>query len=214
VNRKHRRQLLIDERRDLSSFLASLEPADWHTQSLCTDWRVIEVAAHLSSAIGVSRHGLLARGIRYGTGTRGANARTAAAWTAKGIPHLIASLEDPQRLGFGHFYPGWALCEAVVHHQDMRRPLGRMRTVPFERLRIALDVLARFPFILGPGRQHRGVRLVATDIDWSRGDGPEVRGPAEALLMAVAGRPAVIDELSGEGRGLLAVAREPRPPMS
>jgi hypothetical protein len=50
----------------------------------------------------------------------------------------------------------------------------------------------------------RGVRLVVTDLDLSAGVGPEVRGAAEALLMAIAGRRGVVGELSGPGQGKLA----------
>ena len=50
----------------------------------------------------------------------------------------------------------------------------------------------------------RGVRLVATDLRFSAGAGPEVRGAAEALLMAIAGRRGVASELSGPGQAKLA----------
>jgi hypothetical protein len=46
----------------------------------------------------------------------------------------------------------------------------------------------------------RGVRLVATDLRFSAGAGPEVRGAAEALLMTIAGRRGVAGELSGPGQ--------------
>lgn len=46
----------------------------------------------------------------------------------------------------------------------------------------------------------RGVRLVATDLDWTFGRGPEVRGRGEAIVMAVAGRRAVLPELTGPGQ--------------
>ena len=45
----------------------------------------------------------------------------------------------------------------------------------------------------------RGRRLVATDIDWSRGDGPEVRGKAIDLMLLVANRRQVIPLLEGSG---------------
>ena len=41
------------------------------------------------------------------------------------------------------------------------------------------------PDILG-FRRTRGVRLIASDLGFSAGMGPEARGPAEALLMTVA----------------------------
>lgn len=50
----------------------------------------------------------------------------------------------------------------------------------------------------------RGVRLVATDLRFSAGIGPEVRGAAEALLMTMAGRRGVVGELSGPGQAKLA----------
>ena len=45
----------------------------------------------------------------------------------------------------------------------------------------------------------RGLRMIATDIDWSRGDGPEVRGTGESILMAAVGRADALDDLDGEG---------------
>jgi hypothetical protein len=50
--------------------------------------------------------------------------------------------------------------------------------------------------------------LVATDLGWASGRGPEVRGPAESLLMAMAGRRGVVDELSGPGQPTLAARVE------
>jgi len=50
----------------------------------------------------------------------------------------------------------------------------------------------------------RGLRLVATDLDWSGGRGRLVQGPAEALLMAIAGRHGATEQLSGPGQPILA----------
>jgi hypothetical protein len=41
---------------------------------------------------------------------------------------------------------------------------------------------------------------VATDLDWSRGGGPSVRGRGEALLMVMAGRGDALKDLGGPGR--------------
>jgi hypothetical protein len=73
------------------------------------------------------------------------------------------------------------------------------REIPAERLVPAL----RYALIAPPIRavwRARDLRLVATDLDWSTGKGPEVRGPGEALLMAIAGRRGVVGELSGPGQ--------------
>ena len=44
-----------------------------------------------------------------------------------------------------------------------------------------------------------GLRLVADDLDWSHGDGPEVMGSGEAILLVATGRRQALDELKGEG---------------
>jgi hypothetical protein len=48
-------------------------------------------------------------------------------------------------------------------------------------------------------KRAHGLRLVATDVEWTWGDGPEVRGTGEALLVALTGRPAALDDLTGDG---------------
>ncbi len=96
-----------------------------------------------------------------------------------------------------------ALVDGTIHHQDIRRPLGLPRTIPPERLRYVLDRTPTNPR-LGAWRRIRGLRLRATDIDWSRGSGAEVVGPGEALLMAISGRRGIVGELDGPGRAILA----------
>jgi hypothetical protein len=54
-----------------------------------------------------------------------------------------------------------------------------------------------------PRRRARGLRFVATDVPWSNGDGPEVRGTREAIALAIAGRGVVLEELDGEGVAVL-----------
>ena len=44
-----------------------------------------------------------------------------------------------------------------------------------------------------------GVTLVADDLEWSHGDGPEAHGSAEAILLLLYGRPIGPGELTGHG---------------
>ena len=43
---------------------------------------------------------------------------------------------------------------------------------------------------MGTRRVVKSVRMVATDVDWARGQGPVVEGPMQELLMLCAGREA------------------------
>ena len=97
--------------------------------------------------------------------------------------------------------PRGMLADLVVHHQDIRRPLGRPRSIDPDRLLHALREPNRFAH---PRRITKGLRFTATDLDWTAGAGPEVRGPGEALALAMVGRGAVVGELSGPGVAILA----------
>ncbi len=92
------------------------------------------------------------------------------------------------------------LTDLIVHGQDIRRPLGRERTIPEDRGRAVLDFLTTgrtFGFV--PRGRLKGLRLEATDLDWSWGGGQQVRGSVEALIVAATGRAAALDDLEGEG---------------
>ena len=92
-----------------------------------------------------------------------------------------------------------ALVDGMIHQQDIRRPLGIGRVIPPHRLQRVLDIALRSPATRG-ARKARGVRLIATDLDWDYGDGLEVAGPGEALMMAMAARPDALNQLSGLGK--------------
>jgi uncharacterized protein (TIGR03083 family) len=135
----------------------------------------------------------------------GANAVGVADYADKSPEELTALVRKysvPQGLTAG-FGGRIALTDGMIHQQDIRRPLGIPRAIDPDRLRVAMDFATYAPRILGALRA-RGVRLVATDLDWSHGRGPEVRGTGEALLMAMAGRRAALDDLDGPGKAKLA----------
>jgi hypothetical protein len=53
-------------------------------------------------------------------------------------------------------------------------------------------------------KRAKGLAFEATDVEWRHGEGAAVRGPGEAILMAVCGRRASLDELEGPGVEILA----------
>jgi uncharacterized protein (TIGR03083 family) len=199
------RRLARDERADLAAFLATLSPQQWQAPTLCARWRVRDVVAHVISYDGLNARGVLIHAVRAGIRLDRINALALARYDMHTPEQLLALLThhlQPHGLVPAALGGRVALVEGLIHHQDIRRPLGPPRPIPPERLLPALRTALIAPDIGGLWRL-RGVRLVATDLDFSAGVGPEVRGAAEALLMAIAGRRAVLGELSGPGQAKL-----------
>jgi uncharacterized protein (TIGR03083 family) len=95
------------------------------------------------------------------------------------------------------------LTDTVVHAQDIRRSLGKPREIPEPCLRAVLDHGVTISFPIGNKKRIAGLTLLATDIDWRHGDGSEVKGTGEALMMVMYGRAAALDDLAGEGTATL-----------
>jgi uncharacterized protein (TIGR03083 family) len=204
MDKREARQDVRCERTELLAFLETLTPEEWEAPSLCTGWRVRDVVAH---AVAYDRFApsLVWHFVRSGFSVDRVNLRTAAAWSSRSIDELLARLRANVLPGGITRLIGWqvALQEAVVHQQDVRRPVGRPRTIPTERIVGVLECLVDPPTLTGLQRRARGLRLEATDIGWAWGDGALVSGKGEAIMMALAGRESVVDELIGPGVSLL-----------
>jgi uncharacterized protein (TIGR03083 family) len=188
------------EREDLLALLEGLPPDRWNTPSLCAGWTVRDVVAHVLSYDELGPRQLakrFAEGLFVVDRVNAIGLREYATRTPAELVDLLRAHLTPTGLAAG-MGGAIALADGVIHQQDIRRPLGVPRDIPADRLVPALRIALFGPVLHGVLRV-RDVRLVATDLDWSFGRGPEVRGTGEALLMAVAGRAAVADELSGPG---------------
>jgi hypothetical protein len=91
------------------------------------------------------------------------------------------------------------LGETIVHSEDIRRRLGIKHDYPAEAVVRVADFFKGSNLLIGSKRRIDGLTLRATDAEWSHGTGPEVSGPILSLVMAMAGRKAALDDLSGEG---------------
>lgn len=189
------------ERIEFGDLLADLSEEEWATPSLCTGWTVRDVVAHAIGYDELGLGGVLGRFVRAGFNLHRTNARMLEETAARGTEQLVALYRKHARpAGVLTIMGGRiALLDGFIHQQDVRRPLGRPRDIPAERVIRVLE----YGFAAPPipvKRNAQGLRLVATDLDWTHGDdGPEVRGPGEALLMSLAGRAAALVDLSGEG---------------
>jgi uncharacterized protein (TIGR03083 family) len=194
------------QRAILADELDRLAADQWNQPSLCQDWQVRHVVAHLigeatttpaRAVAGVVRHGFrLNAFIRSDALRRGEqpSARLAAAY--RSAIHLCTG--PPGNT------PANALVAVVCHTSDIFRPLGK--TTPFDPQLLALAArrLARAGYPIGAKRRIRGLRLAASDTDFELGAGPLVEGPIEALMLVIAGRPAALGELTGPGLNSLA----------
>lgn len=194
--------LIAVERRALADLVAGLTPEQLATPSLCAGWTVQDVAGHLAGTLTGSLTEFFVAMARSGFSFARANTRMTKAQGARPVAELVATLREHAD---SHFVPpgmDWTapLTDTMVHREDITVPLGLPSERPVASWLVALDFLvsprARRGFVRG---LLPGVRLVATDADWSHGTGPEVRGPAAALALAVTARPAGRGDLSGPG---------------
>ncbi|MEV4621056.1 maleylpyruvate isomerase family mycothiol-dependent enzyme [Asanoa sp. NPDC049573] len=198
------------ERAALADDLAGLSDEQWAQRSLCGEWVVEDVVAHLTAAASTTRFGWLKSmaGARFDADLhnqrRLAEQRGATpAETLDRFRQIIPSTTAPT----GHT-AAW-LGEVVVHGQDIRRPLGLPRTPAIEAVTEVARFFASRDFTVAGRTNAKGLRLEATDGPFATGDGPLVSGTTLALTMALAGRGVYCDELTGAGASTLRTRCKP-----
>ncbi|HEX9999092.1 MAG TPA: maleylpyruvate isomerase family mycothiol-dependent enzyme [Actinoplanes sp.] len=196
----------VAERTELVTMLDGLRPEQWDAPTLCTGWRVREVVAHITMPFRMGLPGFLAGMVRArGDFNRMAD-RQARADTARfSTDQLLASLRDnvahPWRPPGGG--PVGALSHDVIHGLDISVGLGLARRVPTDRIAMIFDGL-RDRNVAYFGTDLSGVRLIATDLDWSYGEGAPLRGAAQDLLLVISGRRLPAELLDGTPAGRFA----------
>lgn len=194
-------QAVRRERLGVADMLEQLSPEEWRHPSLCVGWTVREVAAHLTMQDNIGPLNPLIDVIRSGGNFNRMADRTARRKAAEPTEKLIADLRalaDSRRMGLT-MKPAEALLDMLTHGQDIALPLGRAYPMPIDATRIAAERVWQMTFPFMARRRLRGFRLIATDVDWTRGEGVEVRGPIGAMLLLLAGRTVSLPRLSGIG---------------
>ena len=201
------------ERTGLADLLEDLSPAEWGTPSLCDAWRVGDVAAHLTLAHMGYRAALVGAVRARGSfdGMIRDSALRAASLARAESPRRLRAMVGSRRTA-PLLTPLEPLVDVLVHGQDIARPLGRDRPMPTAAAAAAAQRAwdMRFPF--RARKRLAGLRLAATDIDWTVGSGAPVEGPIAALLLLVTGRDAAVEQLTGDGVRALRRQEETRRP--
>jgi uncharacterized protein (TIGR03083 family) len=188
------------ERKALAATLEELTTEQWDSPSLCAGWSVGFLAAHVLAGAeqtpGRFLGGMVTTGFRFNA-LMEREARRRAQLSRQQIVDRLR-----QRTTTTNHPPAPVMAmlgEVVVHGEDIRRPVGLPGTVADDAANACLQMYTKASFPVGGKKRIGGLRLVATDTGWSYGAGPEVSGPALSLLLAMTGRPAGLDDLSGDG---------------
>jgi uncharacterized protein (TIGR03083 family) len=192
------------ERKALATDLDGIGDEAWETASLCPGWTVRDVLAHMTATSKISGASFFPKLIGSGFSLTKMQAKDIARERGSSGPEALdrfkAQLDSTGRP------PGpveTMLGEVLVHSADIRRPLGTAHAYQSEALVQAADFYRGSNLILGTKKRIAGVTLRASDVDWSYGDGPTVEGPMLSLLLAMTGRAAALDDLTGEGVSVL-----------
>lgn len=188
------------ERAALADDLADLDESQWARQSLCGRWTVQEVVAHLTAAASTGRLRWLvsAVGARFDFDKH--NDRRLAEHRGTTAAETLARFRAVINCTTAPFGPTAAwLGEVLVHAQDIRRPLGISREPSIEAATEVARFYAGHDFAIKSRSMVEGLRLEAADGPFAAGSGQVVGGTTTALIMAMAGRTAYLDDLTGPG---------------
>lgn len=186
---------VIDRQRSqVADLLSAMTPAELATQSLCDAWTVRDVAAHLTM-LTLSTPRLLGLALRHAGSTNrviregaiGLGRRLDTDEIIGRIRSLVGDRRTMPGLGSRE-----ALLDVLAHTYDVTIPLG----IEADHPRDALAESADRAIAYGTGRNSkvfrqlpwRGHRLVATDHDWSHGEGPVIEDTMGGLFLLLTGR--------------------------
>lgn len=188
------------ERRSLADDVTNLGEREWSTRSLCDEWTVHDVLAHLTSAALMTPPRFFVRFAGAGFDFNRFAGRQVTREGAAGPAATLAAFRAAENRTSAPPGPKdtW-LGEAFVHGEDIRRPLGIAHAYPLPFVTRAVAFYSQSNAIIGGRNRVAGLTLRATDTDFAVGSGPVVEGPAISLLLAASGRPSGVDDLSGPG---------------
>lgn len=192
--------LVHAERRALADDLGAVTREQWATPSLCARWTVLDVLGHMTATAKMTTGRFITSLAGSGFSFDAMVDKALAVETAHGPSATLAEFRAniSQTTCPPGPKPSW-LGETVLHAEDIRRPLGLRHDYDPEAVIRVADFYKGSNVIVGAKRRINGVRLSATDVDWSTGSGAEVTGPILALTMVMTGRGAALEDCAGPG---------------
>ena len=188
------------ERASLSEFLDTLEPQQWKSPTWCDKWDVQELVAHLTAAGNITAPHFFAGFIKAGFNfdkTVDADLRNYSSGTPTDVKARYDAIITSNRKPPGPAYV--ALGEVMVHGEDIRRAVGGQGEHPAEHLTTLAEFYKKTGAPLRAKKRLEGLKLRATDVDWSAGEGPEVSGPCMSLILGMVGRADALADCAGDG---------------
>ncbi len=188
------------ERAALAEDLAGLGTEQWRHGTLCGEWDVEQVVAHLTAAASLNQwqwlRSMLAARFRPDVHNRRRLAEHCGSSPAETLDRFRAVITSTTA-------PSWHvpayLGEVVVHAQDIRQPLGLVRAPSIDALTPVAGFFARRDFAVASRTHVADLQLRADDGPFAAGTGRLVTGSTLALVMSMAGRVPYLAELDGPG---------------
>jgi uncharacterized protein (TIGR03083 family) len=188
-------------RHQFADRIESLDETAWDEASWCSGWQIRDVLAHLVRNAESTPWSLISDLLQGGFRPDYSVSKAAKRLRGESVPELAARLRRAadERLRSGGSSKPFGMGDVVVHSADAFRPLGEDVDVAPDVAGSVLDAYWDRARMVVHAAPHRGRRLVTTDLDWSRGNGPEIRGRTVDLVLFVANRRQVLPCLEGPG---------------
>lgn len=190
-------------RTEFADMIAGLSSEQLNQQTLCDAWSAHGVLCHVTGFVETGALGMIGGMFKSRFDFDKMSLNMADKQMARPVGDVIATLRAKANKSAP--MPGFpeelTMADLAIHTQDVRRPLGLDGAPTEQTVRNTLDFITTHKMgttLIAKRPPLDGVKLVATDMDWSFGEGAEISGTGEALMMALAARP-VLDELTGEG---------------